>query len=218
MSAPFGPALRPKPSAPEPAGPSPSDSRLSVLAWLAWRFLPPLDREDLRTLVRVGAACAYLAIPVTIALAAAGLTGLTTLSLLCLSVPALPPLWRNAIRLGDRRRGTALALRQVRLSRRAAALTSLSRQLAYPLLGTAFGVLLILLLQGTLRSILPSGAPLAVAVKASADGWAYAAPLSALVLTGLTALLGSERSKALARLLERVLSRPGRPEAEPQPQ
>jgi hypothetical protein len=203
---------------PLPAAGSPTDGRLPVLLWLAWRFLPPLDRADLRTLVRVGAACAYLAMPLTVALAAEGLPGTTAVSLLCLSVPGLPPLWRNAIRLGDRRRGTALALRQVRLSRRAATLTSLSRQLAYPLGGALLGVLLILLLHGPLGSILPDAAPLTVAIENSSAGWAYAAPLAALSLVWLTLLLGSEPAKAVGRWIGRTLSRGERSEAEPQPQ
>lgn len=199
-------------------GGSPSDSRLSVLAWLAWRFLPPLDRADQRTLVRVGGACAYLAMPLTVALADASLPGITAISLLCLSVPGLPLLWHNAIRLGDRRRGTALALRQVRLSRQAAALTSLSRQLAYPLIGALLGVLLILVLHGPLSTILPGTAPLAVAIKSSSADWAYAAPLAALLLVGLTALLGSEPAKSAGLRLGRMLSRLDRRGAEPQPQ
>jgi hypothetical protein len=200
------------------AGGSPTDSRLSVLVWLAWRFLPPLDRSDWRTLARVGGACAYLAMPLTVALADAGLPGITAVSLLCLSVPALPLLWRNAIRLGERRRGTALALRQVRLSRQAAAMTSLSRQLAYPLIGAALGVALILLLHGPLSTILPGTAPLTVAIKSSSAGWAYAAPLAALLLVGLTALLSSEPAKSVGLWLGRMLSRLDRRGAEPQPQ
>lgn len=199
-------------------GGSPSDSRLSVLAWLAWRFLPPFDRGDRRTLVRVGGACAYLAMPLTVALADGSLPGITAISLLCLSVPGLPLLWRNAVRLGDRRRGTALALRQVRLSRQAAAMTSLSRQLAYPLIGALLGVLLMLLLRTPLSTILPTASPLAVAIKASSAGWVYAAPLAVLLLIGLTALLGSEPSKSIGFWLGRTLRRPDRRGAEPQPQ
>lgn len=199
-------------------GGSPSDSRLSVLAWLAWRFLPPLDRAGWRTLVRVGGACAYLAMPLTVALADTGLPGITAISLLCLSVPGLPLLWRNAIQLGDRRRGTALALRQVRLSRQAAALTSLSRQLTYPLIGALLGVLLILVLHGPLGTILPGTAPLAVAIKSSSAGWAYASPLAVLMLVGLTAVLSSEQAKSVGHWLGRMLSRLDRRGAEPQPQ
>jgi len=199
-------------------GGSPTDSRLPVLLWLAWRFLPPLDRGDWRTFARVGGACAYLAMPLTVALADPGLPGITAISLLCLSVPGLPPLWRNAIRLGNRRRATALALRQVRLSRRAAALTSLSRQVAYPLVGALLGVLLILLLHGPLSTVLPGTSPLAVAITASAAGWAYAAPLGALLLVGLTALLGSEPAASVGTWLGRILSRANRRGAEPQPQ
>lgn len=218
MSAPMGPVTPPTGgSGAAPEGGSPTDSRLSVLVWLSWRFLPPLDRGDLHILVRVAAACAYLAIPLTIALAAGSLPEVTGVSLLCLSVPGLPPLWRNAIRLGDRRRGTALALRQVRLSRQASAMTSLSRQLAYPLVGAVLGVLLILLLRGPLTSVLPQTAPLTVVVKRAA-GWSAAGPFAALLLVGLTALLGSERAKAVGLWIGRMLSRAGRREAEPQPQ
>lgn len=222
MSAPGGPAAvraagRGAAASDAPAG-SPTDGRLSVLVWLAWRFLPPLDRADMRTLIRVGAACAYLAVPLTIALAAQPLPRVTAVSLLCLSVPALPPWWRNAIRLADRRRGTALALRQVRLGATAAALTSLSRQVAYPAAGALLGVLLILLLHTPLRSILPAASPLAEAIGASSAGWAYAAPLAVCLLVGLTALLGSERATALARWSGRIVSRLGRRAARPQPQ
>lgn len=199
-------------------GGSPTDSRLSVLAWLAWRFLPPLDRSDWRMFVRVGGACAYLTMPLTVALAAGNLPRITAVSLLCLSVPGLPLLWRNAIRLGDRRRGTALALRQVRLSRQAAAMTSLSRQLAYPLIGALLGVALILMLHGPLQTILPDASPLAVAIKASSAGWAYAAPVAALLLVGLTALLSSEPAKSIGIWLGRMLRRLDRHGAEPQPQ
>jgi hypothetical protein len=194
------------------------ERRLGVLIWLAWRFLPPLDRADLRVLVRLGAACAYLAAPLTIGLAAGRLPAITVFSLLCLCVPALPTLWRNAIRLGERRRGTALALRQVRMDRRTAAAVSLSRQLAYPAAGALLGVLLIALLHRPLRAILPEASPLAVAIKDASGGWAYATALAVLVLIGLTALLGTERSRNLAHGLRRALGRFDRRAAQPQPQ
>ena len=206
----------------KPHGPaSTSDRRLSVLAWLAWRFLPPLYRDDLSTLLRVGGACAYLAMPLTVALAALDareLPGVTAVSLLCLSVPGLPPLWRNAIWLGDRRRGTALALRQVRVGRRAAAMTSLSRQVAYPLAGALVGVALILPLHGLLHSILPGTAPLAVAIKESSGSWTYAAILAPVVLVALTGLLSAEWARSTAYWIGRTLSRLDRRAARPQPQ
>ncbi|MBR7833723.1 hypothetical protein KDL01_10635 [Actinospica durhamensis] len=219
MSTGKGPATATKPGAAAPA--STPEHRLPVLAWLAWRFLPPLYRDDLRTLLRVGGACAYLAMPLTVALAALGareLPGVTAVSLLCLSVPGLPPLWRNAIRLGDRRRGTALALRQVRVGRRTAALTSLSRQVAYPLAGSLVGVALILLLHGLLGSILPGTAPLAVAIKDSAGSWTFAAILTPIVLMALTGLLSGEWARATGYWLGRTLSRVGRRAVRPQPQ
>ena len=194
------------------------ETRLPVLAWLAWRFLPPLHREDLRTLLRVGGACAYLAIPLTIALAARELPGVTAVSLLCLAVPGLPPLWRNAIRLGERRRSTALALRQLRVGPRAAMLTSLGQQLLYPLVGALVGVALILLLHGPLRSVLPGTAPLAVAITESSERWAFAAVLAPLALVALTGLLSGRPAKYAAGRLVRALSRFERRAAQPQPQ
>lgn len=206
----------PETSSPEHDGSS-AEGVTAVLLWLALRLLPPLDRADQRTLIRVGAASAYLVVPLTVALAADDLPRVTAVSLLCLSVPGLPPLWRHAIRLGDRRRATALALRQARLHTRAATMTSLSRQLAYPFAGALLGELLILSLHPALHSILPGGAPLAVAIENSAHGWLYAAPLAVLLMVALTTLLGTRQAKAAARLLRR-LGQPGRRAAQPQPQ
>jgi hypothetical protein len=197
---------------------SPTDTRLSVLLWLAWRILPPLDRSDLRILTRVGGACAYLAMPLTVGLAAGRLPPVTSVSLLCLAVPGLPMLWRNAIRLGERRRGTALALRQAGLGAGAAAVTSLSRQVAYPAFGAVLGVALSLLLRGTLRSALPDASPLAVAIKEASGSWPYATLPAVVALVGLTTVLGSENSRDLAHRVKRTMTRFDRPAAEPQPQ
>ena len=41
----------------------PESSRLPTLLWLAWRFLPPLDRWDRKVLGCVALACGYLAVP-----------------------------------------------------------------------------------------------------------------------------------------------------------
>jgi hypothetical protein len=193
-------------------------SRLPTLLWLAWRFLPPLDRADRRMFAGVAVGCGYLAIPLTTALAAAPSTSLTLLSLLCLAVPGLPVLAWGAAALGRRRRETALALRQARINTRAAVLTSLSKLLTYPTLGAILGTLLISLTRRPLDRLLPHAAPLSVALRASSAHWLLAAPGSVLLLLGLTALLGSRRAAICQAALGRLTSRIGRREAAPQPQ
>lgn len=192
--------------------------RLPVLIWLAWRFLPPLDRRDQRTLTWVAASCAYLAVPTTVGLAASRMPAITLLSLLCLAVPALPSWWLSAIRLGDRRRETALALRQARINTRAAAATSISRQILYPAVGSIVGTALISTLHRPLGRALPAGAPLSVAIKQSSGHWVVAASIAVLLLVGMTAALGSARSAKLYGWIKKLATRPDRREAAPQPQ
>lgn len=197
---------------------APESSRLPVLLWLAWRFLPPLDRRDQRTLTWVAASCAYLAVPLTVGLAADEVPGLTLLSLLFLSVPALPVWWMSAIPLGARRRETALALRQARINTRSAAATSISRQLTYPSVGAIAGTALITSVHSSLARVLPQRAPLAIAIKNSTGNWLFAAVASAVLLVALTAVLSSERSAECYAGLRRLAARFGRREAAPQPQ
>lgn len=196
----------------------PKAGRLPVLIWLAWRFLPPLDRRDQRTLTWVAVSCAYLAVPTTVGLAAARMPAITLLSLLCLAVPALPSWWLSAIRLGDRRRETALALRQARINTRAAAATSISRQILYPGVGSIVGTALISALHRPLGRALPAGAPLSVAIKDSSGHWLVAASIAVLLLVGMTAALGSARSAELYRWIKKLAARLDRREAAPQPQ
>ena len=197
---------------------APESSRLPTLLWLAWRFLPPLDRQDQRTLTRVGTSCAYLAMPLTIGLAADHVPGLTLLSLLFLSAPALPIWWMSAIPLGARRRETALALRQARINTRSAAATSISRQIAYPTAGAILGTVLITALHDPIGRALPQRAPLAIAIKNSSGHWPFATVLSVLILVALTAVLSSARSAECYARLRRLAARLGRREATPQPQ
>jgi hypothetical protein len=182
-------------------------SRGRVLLWLGWRFLPPIDRADRSMLLRVALACAYLAAPVTVAIAAAPQSAVTLLSLICLAVPGLLLLWLGAVPLGERRRLTALALRQVRLDPRRAALISLSRQLAYPAVGAAIGTVLIATLHGPLRRLLPAKAPLTGALKQSSGDWGYAAPLAFLLLIAATAVLSSTGSAELLGWVRKSLTR-----------
>lgn len=170
-------------------------------------------------LTSVAASCAYLAVPLTVGLASAHVPSITLISLVCLSAPALPVWWWSAVPLGVRRRETALALRQVRLRTRTAALTSVSRLLTYPVLGSALGAALISGLHGSLARILPQGAPLTQAIKASSGHWLLAAPASIVLLTALTAALGTTRSAAAYARIAKLLERPeDRREAAPQPQ
>jgi hypothetical protein len=198
--------------------PEPEASRLPTLLWLAWRFLPPHSRRDRRVLGGVTLACACLAVPLTIGLAADRVPALTFLSLLCLSVPALPLWWWSAVPLGERRRETALALRQARINTRSAGATSISRQLAYPTIGAIVGTVLTALLHQPLARLLPSRAPLAIALKHSAGHWPFAAVLSVVVLITLTALLSSARSAEFYGRFTRFTARLDRREAAPQPQ
>lgn len=197
---------------------APESSRLPTLLWLAWRFLPPLDRQDQRTLTWVATSCAYLAVPLTIGLAADRVPGLTLLSLLFLSAPGLPIWWMSAIPLGARRRETALALRQARINTRSAAATSISRQIAYPAAGAIVGTALIAALHRPICRALPQRAPLAIAIKSSSGHWLIAAVLSVLILLALTAVLSSARSAECYAALRRLAARLGRREAAPQPQ
>lgn len=196
----------------------PESSRLPTLLWLAWRFLPPQGREDRRVLGCVALACGYLAVPLTIGLAADQVHALTLLSLLCLSAPALPLWWWSAVPLGERRRETALTLRQARINTRSAAATSISRQLAYPALGAILGTVLILGLHRMLAHALPKNAPLEVALKHSQGHWLSAAALSVVVLIVLTAVLSTARSARLYDRFRRLTARLDRREAAPQPQ
>ena len=196
----------------------PESSRLPTLFWLAWRFLPPLDRRDRRVLTGVAVACGYLAVPLTIGLAADRVPGVTLLSLLCLSAPALPLWWASAVPLGVRRRETALALRQARINTRSAAATSISRQLAYPALGAILGTVLILGLHRPLAHALPKHAPLETALRHSEGHWLTAAAIAVVVLVALTAALSSVRSAELYRRFGRFTARLDRREAAPQPQ
>lgn len=196
----------------------PESSRLPTLLWLAWRFLPPQGREDRRVLGCVALACGYLAVPLTVGLATDRLSVLTLLSLLCLSAPALPLWWWSAVPLGERRRETALALRQARINTRSAAATSISRQLAYPALGALVGTALILGLHRPLTRALPKRAPLEIALRHSEGHWLSAAALAIVVLVALTAVLSSARSAGLYGRFGRFTARLDRREAAPQPQ
>lgn len=186
---------------------APEASRLPTLLWLFWRFLPPLDRDDRRMLGAVAAACAYLAVPLTIGFAATELPGVTLASLLCLAVPAVPAWWWGAVRLGARRRETALTLRQARINTRAAGLTSISRLIAYPGIGALLGAVLITVLHRSLESALPRTSPLAVAIRASSGRWLLAVPASVMLLVALTALLGSAHSAQCYALVRKLLTR-----------
>lgn len=198
---------------------APEANRAPTLLWLAWRFLPPLDRADWRMLGGVAAGCGYLAIPLTVALAAAPSSALTLLSLLCLAVPGLPVLWCGAVTLGRRRRETALALRQARIHSRAAGLTSLSKPLTYPTFGAVVGTLLICLAHRPLSRMLSHHAPLYAAVRAPASRWLLAAPAAVLLLLGLTALLGTRRAAGLQASIGNLTGRIGRRRAAtPQPE
>ena len=196
----------------------PENSRLPTLLWLAWRFLPPLDRRDRRVLTGVAVACGYLAVPLTVGLASDRVPGVTLLSLLCLSAPALPLWWMSAVPLGVRRRETALALRQARINTRSAAATSISRQVAYPALGAIVGAVLILGLHRLLARALPKNAPLELALRHSAGHWISAAAIAVVVLVALTAALSSARSAELYGRFSRFTARLDRREAAPQPQ
>ena len=196
----------------------PENSRLPTLLWLAWRFLPPLDRRDRQVLGCVALACAYLAVPLTIGLATDRMPGLTLLSLLCLSAPALPLWWWSAVPLGERRRQTALALRQARINTRSAAATSISQQLAYPALGAIVGTALILGLHRPLAHALPRHAPLETALRHSEGHWLSAAAIAVVVLIALTAALSSQRSATLYARFGRLTARLDHREAAPQPQ
>jgi hypothetical protein len=196
----------------------PENSRLPTLLWLAWRFLPPMDRWDRKVLGCVALACAYLAVPLTIGLAADRVSGLTLLSLLCLSAPAMPLWWWSAVPLGERRRETALTLRQARINTRSAAATSISRQLAYPALGAIVGTAVILGLHRPLAHALPRNAPLRTALRHSEGHWFSAAAIAVVVLVVLTAALSSARSAELYGRLSRFTARLDRREAAPQPQ
>lgn len=197
---------------------APENSRLPVLLWLAWRFLPPLDRQDRRMLTWVAGSCGYLAVPLAVGLAADHVPGLTLLSLLFLSAPALPVWWMSAIALGSRRRETALALRQARINTRSATATSISQQLAYPTAGAIVGTALITAVHGPVARALPQQAPLAIAIKNSSGNWLFAAVLSVLLLVAFTAVLSSERSADCYAGLRRMAAKLGRREAAPQPQ
>ena len=197
---------------------APEASRLPTLLWLFWRFLPPLDSADRRTLTAVGSAGAYLAVPLTVGLAAPRMPAVTLLSLICLAVPAVPVWWWGAVQLGARRRDTALALRQARINTRAAAATSISRQLAYPAVGAILGTLLIGFLHRPLAEALPQHAPLAEAIRSSAGRWMLAAPAAVLLLVALTALLSGPRAAVAYTAVRRVLARLDRREAARQPQ
>lgn len=198
---------------------APEANRAPTLLWLAWRFLPPLDRADWRMLGCVAGGCGYIAIPLTVALAAAPSSPLTLLSLLCLAVPGLPVLWYGAAALGRRRRETALALRQARIHSRAAGLTSLSKPLTYPTVGAVLGALPISLAHRPLSRVLPHGAPLYAAVRAPAGRWLLAAPATVLLLLALTALLSSRRAAGLRVSAGRFTARVGRRRAAaPQPE
>lgn len=196
----------------------PESSRVPVLLWLAWRFLPPLDRQDQRTLTWVGVSCAYLAVPLTVGLAASDVPGLTLLSLLFLSAPGLPIWWMSAIPLGERRRETALALRQARINSRSAAVTSISRQVAYPAAGAIVGTVLIALLHGPIGRALPAKAPLAIAIRSASGNWLLASAASVVLLVALTAVLSTRRSAECYAKVRRLAARIGRREAAPQPQ
>jgi hypothetical protein len=196
----------------------PEASRLPTLLWLFWRFLPPLDRADQRMLTAVASACAYLAVPLTVGLAAPQLPAVTLISLLCLAVPALPLWWWGAVPLGKRRRETALALRQARINTRAAAVTSISRLLVYPGLGAAVGAVLIGMLHGPLTRLLPQTAPLESAIRASTARWTLAGPAAAVLLVVATAVLGSAPSAACFAVVRRLMARFDRRGAAPQPQ
>jgi len=196
----------------------PESSRLPTLLWLAWRFLPPQGPRDRQVLAAVAVACAYLAVPLTIGLAADEVPAMTLLSLLCLSAPGLPLWWWGAVQLGARRRETALTLRQARINTRSAAATSISRQLAYPALGAVLGTALILGLHRFLARALPKHAPLETALKHSEGHWISAAAIAVVVLIALTAVLSSERSAELYVRFGRFTTRRGRREAAPQPQ
>ncbi|HET9171164.1 MAG TPA: hypothetical protein VFN97_17125 [Actinospica sp.] len=207
--------MSPQSARPEEAAES---SRLPTLLWLAWRFLPPLDRDDQRTLTWIAVSCGYLAVPLTVGLASDDVPGLTLLSLLFLSAPGLPIWWMSALPLGARRRETALALRQARINTRSAAATSISRQVAYPTLGAILGTVLITLLHGPIGDVLPKKAPLAIAIRHSSGHWLLAGLLSVVILVALTAVLSSERSAECYAALRRLAARLGRREAAPQPQ
>jgi hypothetical protein len=196
----------------------PEASRLPTLLWLFWRFLPPLDRADRRTLGAVAAACGYLAVPLTVGLAAQQLPAVTLISLICLAVPALPLWWCGAVPLGARRRETALTLRQARINTRAAAATSVSRLIAYPAGGAILGAALITGVHRPLAGLLPTSSPLAVAIHASAGRWLLAAPCAVLLLVALTALLSSARSAGCYTAVRKLMARLDRREAAPQPQ
>lgn len=198
---------------------APEANRAPTLLWLAWRFLPPLDRADWRMLGCVAGGCGYIAIPLTVALAAAPSSALTLLSLLCLAVPGLPVLWCGAVALGRRRRETALALRQARIHSRAAGLTSLSKPLTYPASGAILGTLLICLTHRLLSRELAHRAPLYAAVRAPAARWLIAAPATVLLLLGLTALLSGRRAAEAQAAIGRLTARIGRSRATvPQPE
>jgi hypothetical protein len=196
----------------------PERSRLPVLLWLAWRFLPPLDRKDRRILAWVAACCAYLAVPLTVGLAADNLPALTLVSLLFLATPAVPMWWMSAIPLGERRRNTALTLRQARINTRSAAATSISQQVAYPAAGAIVGTALITAVHMPLARALPRQAPLAVAIDKSAGNWLFAGVAAVVLLVVLTAALSSARSAGFYAGLRRQAARLGRREAAPQPQ
>jgi len=198
---------------------APEANRVPTLLWLAWRFLPPLDGADWRMFGCVAAGCGYLALPLTVALAAAPSPALTLLSLLCLAVPGLPVLWYGAGTLGRRRRETALALRQARIHSRAAGLTSLSKPLVYPTAGALIGTLSICLMHRPLSRALPHRAPLYAALRAPAGRWLPAAPAAVLLLLGLTALLSSRRAAVVQVAAGRFIARVGRRRAAtPQPE
>jgi hypothetical protein len=197
---------------------APEASRLPTLLWLSWRFLPPLNRTDQRMLTSVASACGYLAMPLTVGLAAQQLPAVTLISLLCLAVPALPLWWWGAVPLGARRRETAQTLRQARINTRAAAATSVSRLIAYPAAGAILGALLITALHRPLARLLPQSAPLAVAMQGSSGRWLLAAPGAVVLLVALTALLSSARSAGCYTAVRKLMARLDRREAAPQPQ
>jgi hypothetical protein len=198
---------------------APEANRAPTLLWLAWRFLPPLDRADWRMLGCVASGCAYIAIPLTVALAAAPTKALTLLSLLCLAVPGLPVLWFGATALGRRRRETALALRQARIHSRAAGLTSLSKPLTYPTAGAVLGTLLICLTHRPLSRMISHDAPLYAGLRAPFGRWLPAAPATVLLLLALTALLSSRRAAGAHAAAGRLIARIGRRRAaDPQPE
>lgn len=196
----------------------PEASRLPTLLWLACRFLPPLDRRDQRMLLCIVLSCAYLALSLTVGLTAVRMPSITLVSLLCLSAPALPAWWWGAVVLGERRRETVLALRQMRIDTHAATATALSKLIAYPTAGAVAGAALITAVHRPLARMLPRTAPLAVAVHSSAGRWLLAAPAAAALLVALTALLSSARSAACLTALRRLVARIENPEAAPQPQ